>query len=305
MKPNGFMLLALCVAVAQSAIDRQKRDVPNGCGLPYFQQNLLPGARARIIGGSEAIPNSYPWIARLMYTMENGGTTRCGASLIMGSSSTESDLVITAAHCVLNSDRTMRPVDKFTVFLGKHDLSIKENSEQSVGIKKYIHNPDFLKGRNQGDLAILKLQKPIKFDSFIRPICLATSGQSPKDKNSCVVAGWGRIASDSHDLPDKLQQTKSPVHDDTTCSNLVGNIFDPATMTCSANLDGSSGTCQGDSGGPLACFEDGHWTLYGATSFNVAKKVNDLTVCIEANKPKVFARISGMRDWIDQTIKTM
>jgi len=305
MRVLGLLVVALSMSVASSAVDRRKRDVPKGCGLPYFQQNILPLAKVRIIGGTEAVPNSYPWLARLMYTMENGATTRCGASLLMGSSSTESDLLVTAAHCVLNADKTTRPFDKFTVFLGKHDLSTVEKSEQSFGVAKYVFNPDFSKGRNQGDLAILKLKTPVKFDNFIRPICLATSGQAPKDKNSCVVAGWGRIASNSHDLPNKLQQTKSPVHDDATCSDLVGPIFDPATMTCSGSLDGSSGTCQGDSGGPLACFEDGHWTLYGATSFNVAKKVNDISVCVESNKPKVFAKISGMRSWIDQTIKSI
>jgi len=305
MQLAPLLVLALCVPLTRSAVERQKRDVPKGCGLPFFQQNILPGAKARIIGGTEAVPNSYPWLARLMFTMDTGATTRCGASLLMGSSSTESDLAITAAHCVLNADKTARPFDKFTVFFGKHDLSQVEKNEQSFGITKYVFNPDFLKGKNQGDLAILKLKKPVKFDNYIRPICLAASGQTPKDKNSCVVAGWGRIASDSHDLPNKLQQTKSPVHDDTTCSNLIGPIFDSATMTCAANLDGSTGTCQGDSGGPLACFEDGHWTLYGATSFNVAKKVNDISVCVEANKPKVFARISGMRAWIDQTMKSI
>lgn len=54
----------------------------------------------------------------------------------------------------------------------------------------------------------------------------------------------GIFVGDTHDLPNKLQQTKSPVHNDTTCSDLIGTIFDPATMTCAANLDGSSGTCQ-------------------------------------------------------------
>lgn len=74
---------------------------PKGCGLPYFRQNLISSVTTKIIGGSEAVPYSYPWIGKLTYTSASLRTF-CAASLIMGFSSTESDLVITAAHCVLN-----------------------------------------------------------------------------------------------------------------------------------------------------------------------------------------------------------
>lgn len=88
--------------VAKPAAKPSAGSAPTGCGLPFFQQNILAGAKTRIIGGSEAVPYSYPWIGMLTYDMGNNMVGNCGSSLVLGSSSTESDLVITAAHCVVN-----------------------------------------------------------------------------------------------------------------------------------------------------------------------------------------------------------
>jgi V8-like Glu-specific endopeptidase len=279
-------------------------DAPKGCGLPYFQQNLLAGAKTRIIGGTEAIPYSYPWIGRVNYDLGGNMISNCGSSLIMGSSSTESDLVITAAHCVVNEDKSDRNPEKFTLYFGNHDNRFMEQQEVKVGVKKILYHGDY-KTKNVADIALLKLKTPVKFNNYIRPICLANAGQLPKDKNSCVAAGWGRIANANSNTPNRLQQIRYPVQDDKTCGDnkIWGASFDSATMTCAGPLDGSVSTCQGDSGGPLACFEDGHWTLYGATSFGNGVTVNKLAQCAAANKPAVFARISGLRDWIDKSIK--
>lgn len=69
-----------------------------------------------------------------------------------------------------------------------------EQQEVKVGVKKVLYHSDY-KTKNVADIALLKLKTPVKFNNYIRPICLANAGQLPKDKNSCVAAGWGRIAS--------------------------------------------------------------------------------------------------------------
>jgi len=289
--------------VAKPAAKPSAGSPPTGCGLPYFQQNIFAAAKTRIIGGTEAIPYSYPWIGMLTYDMGNGMVGNCGSSLIMGSSATESDLVITAAHCVVNSDKSDRDPSRFTLSFGNHDNTFTEAQEQKVGVKKVIFNPDY-KTKGNSDIAVIRLSAPVKFTNYVRPICLPSAGQLPKDKNMCVAAGWGRISNSNDNTPNRVQQVKYPVQDDKVCAgnNVWGSLFDSATMTCAGPLDGSVSTCQGDSGGPLACFEDGHWTLYGATSFGNGQKVNGLAQCAAVNKPAVFVRISGLRAWIDKTI---
>ena len=51
----------------------------------------------RIVGGTAAIPNSWPWQAMLMYQKSNGGWSQfCGGSLVTN------EWVLTAAHCVVD-----------------------------------------------------------------------------------------------------------------------------------------------------------------------------------------------------------
>jgi secreted trypsin-like serine protease len=218
----------------------------------------------------------------------------------MGSSSTESDLVVTAAHCVLNDDKSDRDVNKFNLYFGNHDIRFMEAQEQKIGAKKVVVHSDY-KTKNVADIAMIKLKTPVKFNNFIRPICMANAGQSPKDAKMCIAAGWGRLYNTNDTTPDRLQQVIQPVVDDKTCGDnkVWSGTFDVNTMICAGALDGKTNICKGDSGGPLACFEDGHWTLYGASSF-VSK-----TACAEANKPGVFARISGLRAWIDKSINDL
>merc|ERR1712176_202024 len=57
------------------------------------------------------------------------------------------------------------------------------------------------------------------------------------------------------------------------------------------------GTCEGDSGGPIVKHNlDGNDVLVGIISFAAME-------CGNSNQPSVFAKVSGVYDWIDKTIK--
>ena len=51
------------------------------------------GQEAKIVGGVEAADNAWPWIVRLEFSDEEGGTSTCGGSVIANR------WVLSAAHC--------------------------------------------------------------------------------------------------------------------------------------------------------------------------------------------------------------
>ena len=65
-------------------------------------------------------------------------------------------------------------------------------------------------------------------------------------------------------------------------------------MIC-ADGDGVRDVCGGDSGGPLVCYVDGKWQLYGVVSYG--------EVCSKPTSMGVYARVSEMIPWIEQTIQ--
>lgn len=68
----------------------------NECG-KQFVQPKLENSRNRIINGDDAVAHSWPWVVSVRYF----GKHVCGGSLIpVLPGLDESDIVMTAAHCV-------------------------------------------------------------------------------------------------------------------------------------------------------------------------------------------------------------
>jgi len=51
---------------------------------------------------------------------------------------------------------------------------------------------------------------------------------------------------------------------------------------------------QGDSGGPLVCENAGAWTLVGIVSWGSSR--------CSTSTPAVYARVTELRSWVDQTL---
>jgi Trypsin len=43
------------------------------------------------------------------------------------------------------------------------------------------------------DISILKMNAPVIFSDYVRPICLPLPGTYPKDGTMCTVVGWGQL----------------------------------------------------------------------------------------------------------------
>jgi hypothetical protein len=99
------------------------------------------------------------------------------------------------------------------------------------------------------DIAILKLENPIKRSSSVSIACF--SNNDPLD-SKMIVAGWGSNTSDYlYRTPtDKLQQTILNILDssDSRCKSVNGTLYSNNTF-CTLDLTNKlSNTCFGDSG---------------------------------------------------------
>ena len=119
---------------------------------------------------------------------------------------------------------------------------------------------------------ILKLEKSLRFDSFVKPACLPGTNFKPALNSKCFVSGWGATETP----PAIISQTEARrryeedlrwadvyITGEGGCQNISNE------MICANNFKGKD-TCQGDSGGPLICLENGIPVLTGVTSFGLA-----------------------------------
>ncbi|KPI99986.1 Trypsin-1 [Papilio xuthus] len=134
--------------------DSQTKDCSCECNGPN-QEN-------RIVGGSPASANRYPWMARIVYD----GQFHCGASLLT------KDYVLTAAHCVRKLKRS-----KIRVILGDHDQTITSESAAIMrAVNTIVRHRGFDADSYNNDIALLKLRKPVNFSRIIKPVCLPPVG---------------------------------------------------------------------------------------------------------------------------------
>ena len=283
----------------------------------------------RIVGGSTASTSQYPWQAAVVFsaTSPYQGLNAhqrqfCGGSLIT------SRIVITAAHCVYDTDpdcginggiSTCLPSDPngdgtkkldpddVDVVLGRDTLS---NNSQGTEIPVTqvktgtSYNPNYQShGVPRYDVAYLVLGTP---SSQQRIQIAGTDEGQLWDPDSLVeISGWGSTSpctTSCGSTVDSLRAATVQVISDTSCVSPLayGTDFDSATMVCAGYMSGGVDTCSGDSGGPLeAPLEGGGYRLVGITSWGDG--------CAQAGLPGVYTRVAGptMRSLIQSDVATL
>ncbi|XP_068622389.1 trypsin-1 isoform X2 [Battus philenor] len=250
--------------------DTQTKDCSCECNGPN-QEN-------RIVGGTPASANRYPWMARIVYD----GQFHCGASLLT------KDYVLTAAHCVRKLKRS-----KIRVILGDHDQTITSESAAIMrAVNTIVRHRSFDADSYNNDIALLKLRKPVTFSKIIKPVCLPPVGTEPAGKQGIVV-GWGRT-SEGGQLPAIVQEVKVPILSLTQCRGMkyrASRITN--NMLCAGRA--STDSCQGDSGGPLLVQQGEKYQIVGIVSWGVG--------CGRPGYPGVYTRITRYLSWIRANLR--
>nr|XP_040145080.1 chymotrypsin-C [Ictidomys tridecemlineatus] len=151
----------------------------SSCGVPSFTPNLS----ARVVGGDNAVPHSWPWQISLQYLKDDTWRHTCGGTLI------SSNFVLTAAHCI------------------RHSL------ERSGPLCPLM--PSALDSSN--DIALIKLAEPVELSDTIQVACLPEKDSVLPQDFPCLVTGWGRLWTNGP-IADELQQGLQPVVGYATCS---------------------------------------------------------------------------------------
>lgn len=220
----SVLIVALCVRIRAETND-PKPEEDN----PY------------IIGGEEAAPNEFPFLLHIASNRE-----RCGGILIAW------DMVLTAAHCVLqNNTCEIVPLNKISVS-AQYDEAYSQTREAAYISVHENHSPHDL----WDDIALIKLTS--KFDQ-VNNLSLARLS-SLNNVNIGTVAGWGYI-SDNGTYPSRLMKVTTKVVNSDTCNKAKSC---PKSQFCAGN--GKQGACNGDSGGPFMC--DSNGGVCGLVSYN-------------------------------------
>ncbi|XP_055627597.1 venom peptide isomerase heavy chain-like [Toxorhynchites rutilus septentrionalis] len=247
--------------------------------------------RSLITNAFEVQPGDYPWHVAI-YQLSPDKEYICGATLI------GRDVIITSAHCTAAPGlRTARPVEDLAVQIGKHQLTVRNDHEQEVGLSSIIVHPGFRRERHGHDLALLITVKPILFGKFVQPACLPTLGMYSKETIGTIV-GWG--FTERNTISNVLRAAAAPIVSKDKCKLSNPDVFMGSLaggMFCAGHRNGTN-ACNGDSGGGLFTNVRGRWYLLGVISFTAAKS-NDENYCSSTDYT-VFVNVGKYMKWIEE-----
>ncbi|CAG7693767.1 unnamed protein product [Allacma fusca] len=237
-----------------------------------------------VIGGKDAAKGQYPHQVSLQVKYYGSWYHICGGNLIA------EDKVLTAAHCVDNSE-----YEEFRIVAGDWDLTQIDGTEQYSSISRISMHPNYDDWVTDYDYAVLTLSTPLELNLSVGVIGLASSDDFVPPGN-CSISGWGLIDNHNSKVHPILQTANMPLVPHSVCKEKHEKINNVTERMVCAGADGV-GACFGDSGGPLQCVVATNnntltLQLVGITSWGVFP-------CAQEQYPTVFADVAFCRSWIE------
>jgi secreted trypsin-like serine protease len=260
-----------------------------------------------IVAGTEAPEGKYPYQVCLYSSMaDNMGF--CGGSIIA------SQWVLTAAHCLSEGDdhkgpnTAKRPAD-VVVGYGSND---RKKTKKIAAAKIIVR-------QGHGDVALIKLQKPIADPKAITLANPDTDRKYLVPGAKVTITGWGALwdaydedvkalMADLDDKQEMIEKWQAPVRLrevelDAMNNETCNKVFEPSQITvaptevCAMYQGTKKAQCNGDSCGPIVVAADAPRGLIqiGVVSWSVK--------CASTGTPSVFARVSSFTDRVQETMK--
>uniref|UniRef100_T1ITR3 Peptidase S1 domain-containing protein n=1 Tax=Strigamia maritima TaxID=126957 RepID=T1ITR3_STRMM len=274
-----------CVAVGFGAVFTRLSGF-----IPWLQSYMgsslcISDVDERIIGGNEARKNSYPFVVRIEAVNVRGEGMLCGATLLNEFN------VVTAAHCVHDSNT---PIRSITLHFGDHHLRYQDDTQTTMQIPmaNIVYHPQYNQRYIINDIALIRLPRRAPISNHVKPLCITSAATAARHQKATAI-GWGltRNGHEGGQISEVLKEVSLPILPTQEC-RLFG-VFNPNSMICAGNTRGiPASICSGDSGGPFVVHTGSQYALTGLSSFGSIKG------CITVGYGVVFTRLSGFIPWL-------
>jgi len=257
--------------------------------------------------GKPANPHQYPWMVSLKMNKPEVFRAKyghykpgfkptaipvyshgCGGSLLqIPGNEIASDIVLTACHCIANlREKEYFNTTLFKLAIGNHRHDEKEFEEQERNISQMECLPP---NTLDDDIAIIKLDSPVRFTASINYISLPRKNQILLEGTKGVIAGWGHINVKSNSsLPNELYHMNVSIHNTSLLAEYI--------YCLAPDGDGQRSAAHGDSGGPFFLKEKNKWVIHGVASFIFAP-------CGNKDSGSGYTKVELYVDWINQWIQ--
>ena len=196
-----------------------------------FTKEIKNQFSTRIIGGGSAPPARYPYYTLVEIKVNTGDTYICSASLIW------EDVLLTAAHCVVDILGGGFTIDNVQAFVGLERQDLRDDAQnRQVGVS--VPHPAYKAGSEVNDIMLLKLDIPV---TTIAPVKLNFDAAVPADGAGVDVFGFGATSTDPNaTLPTILQKVSLSVVPYSDCNdvNSFNGAINQTVMMCAGTAAG-------------------------------------------------------------------
>lgn len=255
---------------------------------------------AQIISANAARPNQFPNIIYLSVlfpgSLDSGGN--CGGSIY------NNRWIITAAHCVINSDHRVARPEHVKIYVGLNHMLKGNNvvrNQVYTGTRVVVHQGYRYLVPIKNDIALIQVDREIQFSKYVKPLRVAPKGFKPK--GMAWLAGFG--TSDAGVSTGALLAGRATIYtvDDEICRQVVQRwgllnqnfcIGGGTEVTASSGDSGSPAFCEDKKGRPVHC---------GVTSFiyDIECKIRGRR-CADAgvinHPPAAYLEVSKYSKWL-------
>ena len=243
--------------------------------------------------------NEYPFVVDLSHDAQDISASRfCTGTLI------KENVVLTAAHCILNSNENRLSKGIFatigrTNLNNTHDDNAKAKTfRATVGC---VH-PEYESIGSPSDVALLLL------DGRSSAKSAELGNHSVEVGTETWVVGYGiqnfgtieRVGESIAVFSQRLQKTVLRVEERSFCNSQSGDLKTPPGMLCTSGKEPGSSACRGDSGGGLFTVSPENSTdriQVGIVSYGDSQ-------CF-SQESGVFTDVAAVRPWIEREVKRL